>query len=246
MRENIKSIGPVLFCVAIYTGSSLAWGDSYFPNLDRTTRLHQAKELLGSRYSRSIVKNGEKYRHIEKFIFQEVKEKLKDPWKPQARRLAKAIMDESIKYAFDPIFIMAVIAHESVFNPETKGRFGEIGLMQLRPNTAEWIAKKYDISFYGEKSLYDPVVNVKFGAAYLDYLRDRFSYQSRLYLAAYNMGITNVHRALGREVWPKEYPAKVMNQYVKLYTELVKTRAPETEVINPMMVADKDKSVSLF
>lgn len=244
--KSIKThIGSILLTIVVLGSSSLALAESYFPNLDKSIRLHQAKELLGSHYDHSIVKNGEKFRHIEQFIFEQVKVQLKDPWKPQARRLARAIMDESVKYAFDPLFLMAVIDHESVFDPETKGSFGEIGLMQLKPSTAEWISKKYEIKYHGDKSLFDPVVNVKFGAAYLDYLRDRFSSQSRLYLAAYNMGVTNVHRALGKEVWPKDYPSKVMACYVKFYTELVKTRASETEVINPLIVANQE-SPGLF
>jgi soluble lytic murein transglycosylase len=238
-------ISSILLTIVVMGSSSLALAESYFPNLDKSIRLHQAKELLGSKYNGSIVKNGEKFRHIEQFIFEQVKSELKDPWKPQARRLAKAIMDESVKYAFDPLFLMAVIDHESVFNPETVGSVGEIGLMQVRPNTAEWISKKYDIKYHGEKSLFDPVVNVKFGAAYLDYLRDRFASQSRLYLAAYNMGVTNVHRALGKDLWPKDYPSKVMACYIKYYGELVKTRAPENDVINPLMVAQKDDPSTL-
>jgi soluble lytic murein transglycosylase len=115
----------------------------------------------------------------------------------------------------------------------------------LKPTTAKWISKKYDIKYHGEKSLFDPVVNIKFGAAYLDYLRDRFSGQSRLYLSAYNMGVTNVHRALDKDLWPKDYSSKVMACYVKFYTDLVKTRAPEADVINPLMIAEEDSPSTL-
>lgn len=229
-----------IICLTGFLKPTTSVASSHFPNLDKSVRLHQAKELLGSHYDKSVVKNGEKFRHIEQFIFTQVKDTLKDPWKPQARRLARAIMDESVKYAFDPIFLMAVIMHESVFDPQTKGSFGEIGLMQVKPTTAEWISKKYDIQYRGSKSLFDPVINVKFGAAYLDYLRDRFSSQSRLYLAAYNMGVTNVHRALYKDKWPKDYPIKVMQNYVKFYTELVKSRTPDNKILKPMVLADSD------
>jgi len=138
---HIKSI-----LLGILVTSSLGQADNYFPNLDKSVRLHQAKELLGSHYKGSVVKNGEKFRHIEQFIFEQVKLQLKDPWKPQARRLAKAIMDESVKYAFDPLFLMAVIDHESVFNPETKGSFGEIGLMQMKPTPLNGFLKNMILS----------------------------------------------------------------------------------------------------
>jgi soluble lytic murein transglycosylase len=241
-RESNKYIIRSIIALASLLGSKPALAYSHFPTLDKSVRLHQAKELLGSHYDKSIVKNGEKFRHIEEFIFQEVKDSLKDPWKPEARRLARAIMNESVKYAFDPIFLMAVIKHESVFNPETRGSFGEIGLMQIKPSTAQWISKKYEIHYNGAKSLFDPVVNVKFGAAYLDYLRDRFSAQSRLYLAAYNMGVTNVHRAMFKDKWPKDYPIKVMQRYVEFYAELVKSRTPDSKVLKPLVLADSNAS----
>jgi soluble lytic murein transglycosylase len=237
---NTIKLSSVLALIGIAMGSNIAQARAhYFPELDQDIRLKQAKELLGSNYKKSIVKNGEKYHHIEDFIFSQVKESLRDPWKPQARRLAHAIMEESVKYQFDPIFLMAVIDNESTFDPQTRGQFGEIGLMQVKPSTAQWISKKYDIHYPGDNSLFDPVVNVKFGAAYLAYLRDRFDSQGRLYLAAYNMGVTNVHRALGHDVFPKDYPVRVMQHYVKFYTELVNSRNNHIPVITPLVVADK-------
>jgi soluble lytic murein transglycosylase len=233
IKSNLCSI--VVASLIVGQGQ-MALANYHFAPLKKSVRLKQAKELLGSFYDHSVVKNGEKFRHIEEFIFSQVKGNLRDPWKPQARRLASAIMKESAKYNFDPIFLMAVIDNESTFNPETLGSFGEIGLMQVKPKTAAWIGKKYGIDYHGSKSLYDPAVNVKFGAAYLDYLRDRFESQSRLYLAAYNMGVTNVNRALEKEIWPKEYPARVIQHYLKFYAELVKSRS-QPHVVFPLVVA---------
>jgi soluble lytic murein transglycosylase len=237
---NTIKLGSILGLLSLAMGANMAQArDLYFPDLDKGIRLKQAKELLGATYGKSIVKNSEKYHHIEEFIFEEVKGSLHDPWKPQARRLARAIMEQSIKYQFDPIFLMAVIDNESTFDPEIRGQFGEIGLMQVKPSTAEWVSRKYGLKFKGDDSLFDPVVNVKFGAAYLAYLRDRFDSQGRLYLAAYNMGVTNVHRALGREVFPKDYPVHVIQHYLKFYTELVNSRNNRVTVIMPLVVADK-------
>ena len=41
----------------------------------------------------------------------------------------------------------AVVRHESNFNPRVTGRAGEIGLMQIKPKTAAWIAERYHIPF---------------------------------------------------------------------------------------------------
>ena len=183
-------------------------------------RILQAKELLGPYYHHSVVKTGEQVSNIPEFVQQEVLNSLQDQFKGEAKKLARTIVKQSQAYELDPIFIMAIIDHESSFNPTIKGSFGEIGLMQIKPNTAQWIAKKYHLQWKGEKSLYDPATNVIFGTAYIDYLRDRFAEHGRLYLAAYNMGVTNVNRALGKDIWPKDYPAKVMQHYVKFYGDL--------------------------
>jgi soluble lytic murein transglycosylase len=203
--------------MALQFSSTAVFGDE---STNVKYRLHHAKELLGSHYKKSIVKLGEKIKDVHKFVLETVRENLVTDKKSEATKLAKAILKESEKYEFDPIFLMAVIAHESTFDPTILGSHGEIGLMQLKPSTAEWIAKKYDLKWDGEESLKDPVTNVKFGAAYLDYLREKFDSQGRLYLAAYNMGAANVHRALDKQIWPKDYPSKVMQHYIKFYTDL--------------------------
>ncbi len=55
-----------------------------------------------------------------------------------------------------------VIRHESRFNPKARGRHGEIGLMQIKPQTAR--ALGYTGTAAG---LYDVETNLKWGMAYL-------------------------------------------------------------------------------
>jgi soluble lytic murein transglycosylase len=115
---------------------------------------------------------------------------------------------------------MAVIENESSFNPTIVGSHGEIGLMQITPVTASWISEKYGVTYKGKASLYDPSINIKIGAAYLSFLREKFNFHSKLYLAAYNMGVSNVHRALGRKVTPQEYSNRVMKRYISFYSKM--------------------------
>lgn len=56
----------------------------------------------------------------------------------------------------------AVIAYESKFNPKARGAHGEIGLMQIKPETAR--AMGYNGPASG---LYDPDTNLKYGIKYL-------------------------------------------------------------------------------
>jgi soluble lytic murein transglycosylase len=185
-----------------------------------TTRWHHAKELLGKNYNKSVVRTGEGLSTIDDVLYQWVKRDLKGQWKKNAKQVSQAILKESENYGFDPIFLIAIIQAESSFNPEVIGPCGEIGLMQLTAQTAEWIAKKYDIAWKGTKSLTNPIINIKIGAAYIAYLREKFEFKSQLYLSAYNMGSSNVIRAVEKQIWPKEYASRVMQRYVNFYTEL--------------------------
>lgn len=185
-----------------------------------TVRWNHARELLGKSYQKSVVKMGEDVAFLDDVVYQWTKRALKKAWKKDAKKVSKTIIQQSEKYGFDPVFLMAVIENESSFNPVVIGTSGEIGLMQITPQTAEWIAEKYELPWKGVKSLKDPVTNIIIGSAYLAYLRERFDFHSQLYLAAYNMGSTNVLRALEKQVWPKEYPSRVMQRYVRFYTEL--------------------------
>jgi soluble lytic murein transglycosylase len=183
-------------------------------------RRNHAKELLGKYYRKSVVRQGEKVPEMNSFIYEWTSRALETRWQKYSNSITKTIMVESKKYGFDPVFLMAVIQNESSFNPEIIGSFGEIGLMQITPETGKWMAHKYNIPWHGAKSLKDPVVNITLGSAYLSYLREKFDFRSQLYLAAYNMGSRNVQRALARQVWPKQYPSRVMQRYVGFYTKL--------------------------
>jgi soluble lytic murein transglycosylase len=157
---------------------------------------------------------------INGLIYQWTSQSLPRAFRPQSKVIAQAIIDESFKHDFDPVFVSSVILNESSFDPDKIGSVGEIGLMQVRPETGQWIARKDNLNWRGKASLHDPVTNIRLGTAYLSYLRVRFDSHARLYLAAYNMGQGNVKAALGRKVWPKDYALRVMKYYVSYYRRI--------------------------
>jgi soluble lytic murein transglycosylase len=170
------------------------------------------------------VRKGEKVSKINRQVYAWTREHMPRASRKQYRAVAQAIVEESIRYEFDPVLLMSVIQNESSFNPEMRGALDEIGLMQLRPATAEWIAAKFKLRYTGSQALYNPVVNIRLGAAYLAYLREKFDSHAQLYLAAYNMGARNVASALDKSVWPKDYPSHVMRYYVEFYSALETTK----------------------
>ncbi len=183
-------------------------------------RIAHAKELLGSHYKHSAVRSIEKVENLESHVRAWVAQALKGKWRSRASKISRTVLEESRKHGLDPVFLLAVIQSESSFRPEVIGGAGEIGLMQIRVGTGRWIAERNKIAWKGRKTLKDPIQNIRIGAAYLAYLRETFDQHGRLYIAAYNMGPGNVESALENDVWPKDYPARVMRRYVAYYRQL--------------------------
>ncbi|MGE0632020.1 MAG: lytic transglycosylase domain-containing protein [Pseudobdellovibrionaceae bacterium] len=190
--------------------------------LQRQARLEHAQELLGSHYKKSAVRSGEKVKKINRRIYQWVRSSLPKKHKGKHQKIAQAIIDESMKYGFDPVLILSMIRGESSFNPDCKGSLDEIGLMQLRPATAKWIAEMSGMKWEGRKSLFNPVTNIRLGTAFVAHLREKYDSHARLYLAAYNMGAGNVDKVRSKKVWPKIYPIHIMKYYVEFYNDLDK------------------------
>jgi soluble lytic murein transglycosylase len=189
-------------------------------SIKQTTRVDHARELLGKRYHRSVVSKFETKQGLELNILETVTKRLPKAYKSQAKRITSAIIEESTAHELDPYFVMAVISGESSFNPLAKGPVGEIGLMQIRSATGEWMAKRVKMKWQGDKTLRDPLSNIKLGTAYLAWLRKKFDNHGQLYLAAYNMGAKSVRNALGRNIRPKDYPIHVMKRYLAFYKDM--------------------------
>ncbi|MPN55450.1 Soluble lytic murein transglycosylase [bioreactor metagenome] len=97
------------------------------------------------------------------------------------------------EYGLDPYFICAMIDTESNFRVDAVSEDGARGLMQIMPETSEWIAGKLDVSGY---DIFDPDTNIRFGCWYLRFLKDRFSGEEQLMIAAYNAGHNKVEEWL--------------------------------------------------
>lgn len=175
---------------------------------------------MGKSYKKSVVSRFEKETCLEKNIHKVVKERLPKAHKNKATKIARTIIEEATKYKLDPYFVMAVISGESSFNPHAVGPVGEIGLMQIRFTTGEWMANLLKTKWNGESTLRDPVQNIKLGVAYLSWLREKFQGHGQLYLAAYNMGAKSVKNAVSRNVYPKDYPKHVMKRYIAFYKDI--------------------------
>ena len=92
-----------------------------------------------------------------------------------------------------PAFLCAIILCESSFDPQAESYLGARGLMQMMPDTAQWLSGKFDdIKNYTFDMMYDPEINVRFGAWYLGYLARRFDGDAVKVVCAYHAGQGNV------------------------------------------------------
>lgn len=82
--------------------------------------------------------------------------------------------------------VASLINAESSFKPNAVSSRGAIGLMQLMPTTAKWVAEQNNLE-YNQQNLYDAEYNIKLGTLYLSYLTQKFS-DTTVVLCAYNAG----------------------------------------------------------
>ncbi|MFD2204317.1 lytic transglycosylase domain-containing protein [Kiloniella antarctica] len=97
-------------------------------------------------------------------------------------------------FEVDRALVFAFMRQESSFNPDAKSPDGARGLLQLMPQTADYIAK--DRSFLGKdrNQLYDPSLNLELGQKYLEYLLSHSYVEGDLFklATAYNGGPGNL------------------------------------------------------
>ena len=122
----------------------------------------------------------------------------------------------------DPAFVAAVINTESKFRKNAESHRGAIGLMQIMPETGEWIAGQIEMSDYSPDKLENVSTNIKMGTWYLSYLLKEYNGNKVLALAAYNAGRGNVDTWMKKYGWKKDFdeiekiPFAETRKYVKV------------------------------
>ncbi|MDB9527065.1 transglycosylase SLT domain-containing protein [Oscillatoria sp. CS-180] len=114
---------------------------------------------------------------------------------------ANLIADWSAKRDLNPLLVTALIRQESRFQPQIRSVVGAAGLMQVMPDTAEWIQAQTDIAAY---NLDDPNSNIELGTWYLDYTHEEYGNHSLYAVASYNAGPGNVADWIARRNYTDE------------------------------------------
>jgi soluble lytic murein transglycosylase len=129
------------------------------------------------------------------------------------------IRQQAAAKQLDPALIAGVIYTETKFDPRPSSA-GAVGLMQILPQTAEFLARRSGATTFTIADLGTPQVNIAYGSYYLRYLLDEYGGQQVLALAAYNGGESNVNRWIaqqrqeGRQLTLQEIPFPETRAYV--------------------------------
>lgn len=123
----------------------------------------------------------------------------------------------------EPAFVAAIIMAESSFRPGEVSSVGARGLMQIMPDTAQWIAGKLgEGEGFSFENMFDPETNIRYGTWYLSYLADKFAGDPVLVAGAYHAGQGTIQNwvnsgesdiASFREGPTKDYARKVTTSY---------------------------------
>ncbi len=136
------------------------------------------------------------------------------------REYAEYVEVYAEQYGVPENLVFAVIHTESSFDSGAISSVGAVGLMQMLPETFEWLTDEILFDHLESGMLYDPETNIKYGTYLLSRYYDRYG-DWELTLAAYNGGPGNVDKWLEDPEYAdgegglKKIPFKETRNYVK-------------------------------
>lgn len=113
----------------------------------------------------------------------------------------KEIKQYSEQYGLDPYLILAIIQVETGFETDKISKKGAFGLMQLMPETSDWIIEQGRFPEYCDEELLEPAININLGSWYLASIYNKFDNNIVATIAAYNAGPSIVNKWLTNGTW---------------------------------------------
>jgi len=130
------------------------------------------------------------------------------------------VQDNAYRQNLDPAILLGLMRQESMLNENAMSAVGARGLMQIMPKTGRQIALELNEKWQSESNLFNPDVNVRYGAHYYRQLLNRYHGHIALATAAYNAGPGRVDnwlpqdRPLSADIWIETIPFKETRKYV--------------------------------
>lgn len=138
------------------------------------------------------------------------------------RSFSELVTKYAEKYSLSEELLYAVIRTESGFRPDVVSHAGAQGLMQIMPDTHDWIEFKLGIK--QPNDIFDAETNISYGTYFLSYLLNKYS-DEKCAIAAYNAGSASVDRWLSDTRYSndgislKEIPYDETKSYVEKVTK---------------------------
>ena len=130
------------------------------------------------------------------------------------------LSDAAQKTGVDEALVFGLVRQESRFRADAVSSAGAVGLMQLMPPTAKWVAKQLGKKDYLPSHISDVATNAKFGTYYFKYWLDKFDNLSLLAVAGYNAGPGRAQawrgaRSIEGAIYAETIPFNETRDYVK-------------------------------
>lgn len=114
------------------------------------------------------------------------------------RPFSELIEREARANNIDPFIYYSLIRQESLFEEGARSSAAAQGLAQIIPDTGQWIAQRVGHPEYTNDIIYRPVINLRFGAYYLNWARTFLDGNLVSALVGYNAGPGNSQSWRGR------------------------------------------------
>ena len=131
-----------------------------------------------------------------------------------------ALMGAAQQTGVDEALVFGLVRQESRFRADAISGAGAVGLMQLMPPTAKWVAKQLGETDYRPSHIGDVATNARFGTYYFKYWLDKFDNLPLLAIAGYNAGpgraqAWRAKRNLEGAIYAETIPFNETRDYVK-------------------------------
>ncbi len=125
------------------------------------------------------------------------------------------------RHGLDEAWVLGLIRQESRFIADVRSSAGAMGLMQLMPGTAQWVAGRIGLKNWRWSHVTDVDTNISLGTYYLRHVYDYLDSSPALATAAYNAGPSRARawrpdRTMEAAAWAETIPFNETRHYVKL------------------------------
>lgn len=132
----------------------------------------------------------------------------------------ESLQENLHKHGLEEAWVYGLMRQESRFATKVKSDAGAVGLMQIMPDTARWVARQIGMKGYRKGLIHQLDVNIKLGTFYMKTVSHQFADNPVLASAAYNAGPARAQQWRGTQplegaIYVETIPFDETRDYVK-------------------------------